>query len=227
MNNDLMAIRNYSYEKLTDDTTGHDFFHSERVAKIAEALRLEENAGDEAIIWSASYLHDVIDDKVVADPAAERQKITEFLASLEWSDEKIQQVLGIIDNLSYSKELENGKADLTIEGQIVQDADRIDALGAIGIMRTAYYGGHSQSPLHLPDRTPKKFKTKAEYREKSTVVNHFYEKLFLLEETMNTKAGKREAKRRTTFMHTFLDEFYAEWDGKLLTSEKNEPKMKG
>ncbi|MGM0212740.1 HD domain-containing protein [Enterococcus sp. AZ109] len=226
MNKDLTAIRDYSYEKLIADTTGHDFFHSERVAKVAQALRLEENAGDEAIIWAASYLHDVIDDKVVDDPTIERQKIVDFLASLEWTNEKIQQVLAIIDNLSYSKELESGKAKLTIEGQIVQDADRIDALGAIGIMRTAYYGGHSQSPLHVPDLTPKQFKTKAEYRETSTVVNHFYEKLFLLEKTMNTTAGKQEAYRRTVFMKGFLTEFYAEWNGKLLTSELNEPKMK-
>lgn len=225
MNENLEAIRQYSYEKLNADTSGHDFFHSERVAKIAQALREKENAGDLAVIWAASYLHDVIDDKVVADPEQERQNIIDFLASLEWPNEKVTQVLSIIDNLSYSRELEMGKADLTLEGQLVQDADRIDALGAIGILRTAYYGGHSESPLYLPEVAPKNFKTKAEYREKSTVINHFYEKLLLLEQTMNTTAGKAEAKQRTAFMKKFLSEFYAEWDGKLLTSDKNEEKM--
>ncbi|OJG81511.1 hypothetical protein RV10_GL002750 [Enterococcus pallens] len=188
-------------------------------------MREKEKAGDLAVIWAASYLHDVIDDKVVSDPEQERQNIVDFLASLEWSTERINHVLAIIDNLSYSRELEMGKATLTLEGQIVQDADRIDALGAIGIMRTAYYGGHSESPLYLPDVAPKNFKTKAEYREKSTVINHFYEKLLLLEKTMNTSAGQAEAKQRTIFTKNFLSEFYAEWDGKLLTSDENEEKM--
>ncbi|MEO1770469.1 HD domain-containing protein [Candidatus Enterococcus ferrettii] len=225
MSEQLSAIRNYSYEKLNADTSGHDFFHSERVAKIALALQEKENAGDAAVIWAASYLHDVIDDKVVTDPHQERQNISDFLASLEWSSDQIAHVLSIIDNLSYSRELEMGKAELTLEGQLVQDADRIDALGAIGIMRTAYYGGHTESPLYLPDVAPKNFKTKAEYRKKSTVINHFYEKLLLLEKTMNTAAGKAEARLRTKFMQTFLTEFYAEWDGKLLTSDENEEKM--
>lgn len=105
--------------------------------------------------------------------------------------------------MSFSKEIEEGKADLTVAGQIVQDADRIDALGAIGILRTAYYGGHTDSPLYDPAILPQEFKSKQEYRKKSTVINHFYEKLFKLPETMNTKAGKLEAERRKNLWKIF------------------------
>lgn len=102
--------------------------------------------------------------------------------------------------------------ELTPAGQIVQDADRIDALGAIGILRTAYYGGHTQSPLYDPNILPQDFKSKQEYRQKSTVINHFYEKLFKLPATMNTEAGKKEAQRRVEFMEDFLETFYSEWN---------------
>lgn len=211
-NNKIDAIRNYAKEKLGDDRSGHDFYHVERVAKIAAKLAEQEGASETLIIETASYLHDVIDDKIVADVDTEKESLKKFLKELEFSTEDIQEVFEIIENISFSQEIEKGKADLTIAGQIVQDADRIDALGAIGILRTAYYGGHTQSPLYDPNIQPQEFKSKQDYRKKSTVINHFYEKLFKLPATMNTQAGKLEAQRRKAFMENFLETFYAEWN---------------
>ncbi len=211
-NNKIEAIRNYAKEKLGDDRSGHDFYHVERVAKIAAKLGEQEGVSDTLIIETASYLHDVIDDKIVADVDTEKESLKKFLKELDFSADNIQEVFEIIENISFSQEIEKGKADLTIAGQIVQDADRIDALGAIGILRTAYYGGHTQSPLYDPNIQPQEFKSKQDYRKKSTVINHFYEKLFKLPATMNTQAGKMEAQRRKAFMENFLETFYAEWN---------------
>lgn len=211
-NNKIEAIRNYAKEKLGDDRSGHDFYHVERVAKIAEKLAEKEGVSDTLIIETASYLHDVIDDKIVAEVDTEKKSLKKFLKELDFSADNIQEIFEIIENISFSQEIEKGKANLTIAGQIVQDADRIDALGAIGILRTAYYGGHTQSPLYDPNIQPQEFKSKQDYRKKSTVINHFYEKLFKLPATMNTQAGKLEAQRREAFMENFLETFYAEWD---------------
>lgn len=212
MQNNLAAIRGYAKEKLGSDRSGHDFYHVERVAKIAGKLAEEEGIQDTLLIEAASYLHDVIDDKVFEDVENEKEALKKFLKGLSFSDESINEIFDIIENISFSKELELGKAELTLAGQIVQDADRIDALGAIGILRTAYYGGHTQSPLYDPNLLPQEFKTKQEYRQKSTVINHFYEKLFKLPATMNTEAGKAEAQRRMVFMEEFLKRFYEEWN---------------
>lgn len=211
-NNKIEAIRNYAKEKLGDDRSGHDFYHVERVAKIAAKLAEQEGVPDTLIIETASYLHDVIDDKIVADVDTEKESLKKFLKELDFSADNIQEIFEIIENISFSQEIEKGKANLTIAGKIVQDADRIDALGAIGILRTAYYGGHTQSPLYDPNIQPQEFKSKQDYRKKSTVINHFYEKLFKLPTTMNTQAGKMEAQRRKAFMENFLETFYAEWN---------------
>ncbi|MGG5369070.1 HD domain-containing protein [Enterococcus sp. AZ196] len=211
-NSKIAAIRNYAQDKLSSDRSGHDFYHVERVAKIAVKLARQEHVADTLIIEAASYLHDVIDDKVVADVEAERESLKKFLKELDFSKENTKEVFHIIENISFSREIEEGKVELTPAGQIVQDADRIDALGAIGILRTAYYGGHTQSPLYDPNILPQDFKSKQEYRQKSTVINHFYEKLFKLPATMNTEAGKKEAQRRVEFMEDFLETFYSEWN---------------
>ncbi|OJG46483.1 hypothetical protein RV04_GL000911 [Enterococcus hermanniensis] len=175
-------------------------------------MAAEEKITDTTLIQTASYLHDVIDDKVVENVDSEKENLKKFLKKLEFSSADIQDIFFIIENMSYSKELEFGKVDLSIEGKIVQDADRIDALGAIGILRTAYYGGHTESPLYDPNVKPKEFKTKKDYREKSTVINHFYEKLFKLPLSMNTAAGLNEANKRVEFMKEFLKRFYKEWE---------------
>lgn len=210
MNKELTAIKEYSFQKLGNEKSGHDFFHSQRVAKIAKNIAIKESANQELVV-AASYLHDIIDDKVAADPEAEKQEIEKLLFSLGWLEEETNALFMIIENISYSKEIESGKGTLSLEGQIVQDADRIDALGAIGIMRTAYYGGAHQNILYDPEIKPRDLTSKKMYRDENTVINHFYEKLLKLPDLMNTEAGKREADRRKVFMENFLAEFYDEW----------------
>jgi uncharacterized protein len=210
MKEQLTEIKNYGLSALASDQTGHGADHIQRVAAIAEEILKTEPKADSFIALSAAYLHDTIDDKVTADPQAAADQLATFLTELDVPQEKIQAIFAIIDNMSYSKEL-SGKMELSLEGKIVQDADRIDALGAIGILRTSYFGGGHGHPIHDPNMLPKTFKDKEDYRKGTTVINHFYEKLFLLSETMNTEYGKKEAKRREAFMKEFLDEFYREW----------------
>lgn len=208
--NKLEEVKKYSLEKLGSEKSGHDFYHSQRVAKVAKQLAVIEGA-DEEMAQVCGFLHDVIDDKVVSDVAAARKDLLEFLKSLGYSATFITAFFQIIDNISFSKELEAGKENLSLTGKVVQDADRIDALGAIGIMRTAYYGGSHQDPLYDPKLKPRELTSKKQYRQDSTVINHFYEKLFKLPDLMNTVAGKKEALARKAFMEAFLEKFYEEW----------------
>lgn len=210
MRDKLAEIKHYSLAALASDQTGHGADHVQRVASLAEDILRTEPEADSFITLSAAYLHDTIDDKVTADPQAAAEQLMNFLLELDVPQAKIQAIFAIIENMSYSKGLA-GKMELSLEGKIVQDADRIDALGAIGILRTSYFGGGHGHPIHDPNLPPKTFKDKEEYRKGTTVINHFYEKLFLLSETMNTAYGKKEAKRREAFMKDFLEEFYHEW----------------
>lgn len=191
MKEQLTEIKNYGLSALASDQTGHGADHIQRVAAIAEEILKTEPKADSFIALSAAYLHDTIDDKVTADPQAAADQLATFLTELDVPQEKIQAIFAIIDNMSYSKEL-SGKMELSLEGKIVQDADRIDALGAIGILRTSYFGGGHGHPIHDPNMLPKTFKDKEDYRKGTTVINHFYEKLFLLSETMNTEYGKKK-----------------------------------
>lgn len=210
--NKLDQVICYTKQKLTDEKTGHDFLHVERVAHLAENIIHEDQLDvNQEIVLSSAYLHDVIDDKVADNIDQAILELTDFLEDIAFTDTEIAEILQIIQNLSFSKEIEKGKQSLSLEGQIVQDADRLEALGAIGILRTAYYGGGHDHPIHHEALKPQNFTSKKEYRKGTTVINHFYEKLFLLPEKMNTKAGKKEADRRKVFMETFLDEFYHEW----------------
>lgn len=209
----LSQVINYTKEKLGHEKTGHDFLHVQRVAHLADTIIQQDQLSvNREVVLSSAYLHDVIDDKVVTDVAQAIDELTAFLQSINFSAETTQEILTIIQNLSFSKEVEAGKLTLSLEGKIVQDADRLEALGAIGILRTAYYGGGHDHPIHDPERQPQQFVSKADYRKGTTVINHFYEKLFLLPEKMNTQAGKKEARRRKEFMGNFLKEFYHEWN---------------
>ncbi|WP_165006659.1 MULTISPECIES: HD domain-containing protein [unclassified Enterococcus] len=208
----LNAIAEYSMKQLASDRTGHGTDHTRRAVKIAEEILATEPDADPLITLAAAYLHDTIDDKVVKDEAAAKKQLHEFLQEIRVEQQQIETIFFIIENMSFSKELSTEKTPvLPIEGKIVQDADRIDALGAIGIMRTAYFGGGHGHPIFDPDIRPQNYTNKADYRKGSTVINHFYEKLFLLTEKMNTAYGKQEAKRREEFMRGFLEEFFKEW----------------
>lgn len=210
MENTLEQIKNYTYQLLKNDTTGHSMDHIERVVAICKQILPTEPQADSFVVLAAAYLHDTIDDKLVEDEAAAAKELHSFLLSLAIEPKTCQEIMYIIQHLSFSKEIVSGKGSLSISGKIVQDADRIDALGAIGILRTAYFGGGKGHPIYDPSIQPVDYTTKKDYRRGSTVINHFYEKLFLLPERMNTSFGKKEALRRKTFMEKFLEEFYLE-----------------
>ncbi|HIY93854.1 HD domain-containing protein [Companilactobacillus sp. HBUAS56275] len=208
----LTAIREYSFNKMKQDKTGHNFDHIQRVVKTAKRI-LKDEPADKLITLGAAYLHDVADDKLVDDPEKLEREIHDFLESLQLSDEQITEILYITHNLSFSKSL-NNPPKLSLAGQIVQDSDRLDAIGAIGIVRAVYYGGNNSETIYDPDIKPREKMTKAEYRNLNdeTIINHFYEKLLKLTAMMNTPTAKKIAQGRHQYMLDFLDEFKAEWD---------------
>lgn len=209
----IAGIMDYAKQHLAHDGSGHGYDHAQRVAHLAEKILAHtEEPVDATVVLAACYLHDTIDDKVVADVEAATEDLREFLGTQGLSGEQVLEILLIIDNLSFSKQYFGNSLPLPLTGQIVQDADRLEALGAMGLLRTAYFGGYSGHPLHDPNMEPKKFTSKAEYRQGTTVINHVYEKLFLLVNLMNTPYGKQEGLRRKQFMENFLTEFYQEWD---------------
>lgn len=202
-------VREYSQVHLAGDLTGHDFNHAKRVLYWVETIiQADDYHVDELVAKSAALLHDTIDDKVVMDTKKARVDLEKFLLETV-SENQASAIMAIVDRMSYSANIEQ-KQTLSIEGQIVQDADRIDALGAQGILRTAYYGGRNGHPIYDATLLPQTFESKTDYRKGTTVINHFYEKLLLLPDLMNTETGKREGKRRKRFMEFFLDEFYNE-----------------
>jgi len=208
---ELLPIQEFAKMTLEDDTTGHNWKHALRVEKNAKKISPDE-LDTEAIeiIRSACWLHDTIDDKISDSKRKSIADVAELLNENDATKEQKREILYIIQNLSYSKNLEK-KHELNHLGQIVQDADRLDALGAIGIARTFYYGGHKGNPIYDEERPRRQEElTEANYRDQTSVVNHFFEKLLLLEDTMNTTPGKTEAIKRTKLMREFLETFFKE-----------------
>lgn len=191
---ELELVIQFAKERLAHDGSGHGFDHAKRVAQLAKRIitDLGDPAVDEFVVLAAAYLHDTIDDKVVASPEIALEELREYLTMIGVDSTQILEIIFIMDNLSFSKEIFGKAAELTINGQIVQDADRLEALGAIGILRTAYYGGSHGSILHDPTIAPRKLTSKAQYREDSTVINHFYEKLYRIVDLMKTPYGKKK-----------------------------------
>lgn len=214
MSVDLSAIEAFAEKTLAGDTSGHDFLHASAVARIAVALYEEDHGQltdqDRGILEAGALLHDTIDDKVVDDVAAQEAEAERLLAQSGIAPIGQAIVAETITHLSYSANLIK-HYDLPELGQYVQDADRIEALGAIGIARTFTYGGQKGHHIYDPTIKPVALTNKAQYRShKTTAINHFYEKLLKLADQMNTPAGKAEGKRRTAFMESFLAEFNRE-----------------
>ena len=200
-------------EKLENAEGGHDWFHIERVYK--NALSIAENeVCDDTVVKLAALLHDIADSKFHDGDETIGPKIArEFLVSNEVEEATIQHVINIIENVSF-KGGNTQKAFSSIELDIIQDADRLDAIGAIGIARTFNYGGFKNRPLYNPNIAPNLHMSKEEYKNsEAPTLNHFYEKLLLLKDKMNTETGKQIAQERHQFMMDFLSQFYAEWDG--------------
>jgi uncharacterized protein len=192
---------------------GHDWFHIERVYKNA-LLIAQGEVCDVNIVKLAALLHDIADSKFHDGDETIGCKIArKFLESENIDEATIQHVINIIDNISFK----GGNTKNTfnsIELNIVQDADRLDAIGAIGIARTFNYGGFKNRAIYDPNIAPNLHMTKEEYKNsQAPTLNHFYEKLLLLKDKMNTQTGKQIAQERHLFMEKFLSQFYAEWDG--------------
>ena len=200
-------------EKLLNAEGGHDWFHVERVYNNA-LLIAEEESCDLQVIKLAALLHDVADSKFHNGDETIGPKIArEFLVTQNVAEETINHVIAIIENISY-KGGNFEKEFHSKELEIVQDADRLDAIGAIGIARTFNYGGFKNRPLYNPNIQPNLNMSKEEYKNsEAPTLNHFYEKLLLLKDKMSTETGKKIAKKRHNFMVSFLSQFYSEWEG--------------
>ena len=209
INNTILFVKN----QLTHAEGGHDWFHIERVYKNA-LLIAEEEECDLTVVKLAALLHDIADSKFHGgDESVGPKTARTFLESQNVSEAIISHVIAIIENISFKGGNFEKKFN-SKEFEIVQDADRLDAIGAIGIARTFNYGGFKNRPLYNPNIQPNLNMSKEEYKNsESPTLNHFYEKLLLLKDKMNTETGKKIAQKRHDFMVTFLSQFYSEWDG--------------
>ncbi len=198
-------------KELAGAESGHDWWHIFRVWKLAIRIAEREKA-DLFVINIGALLHDIADAKFHdGDETVGPKKAEKFLQSQNLPEEIISKILNIIRFVSF-KNRDEKPADDSLALQIVQDSDRLDALGAIGIARAFSYGGFKNREMYNPDIPYKQGMSSAEYKKsKSTTINHFYEKLLLLKEMMHTKTGKQLATERHRFMEQFLKEFYAEW----------------
>ena len=199
-------------QKLVDAEVGHDWFHIERVWRNAKLISNSEN-GNQLVIELASLLHDIADYKFNAGDKQIGPRIAgNFLESINVERVIIKEVIFIIKNISF-KGGHNENIKKTIELKIVQDADRLDAIGAIGIARTFSFGGFKGSLMYDPDKKPNINQSEEEYKKSNgTTINHFHEKLLLLKNLMNTKTGEKLAQNRHNYMIGFLQQFHSEWN---------------
>jgi len=201
--------------ELGEDATGHDWYHVNRVRRNALHICKLENIGDPFIIEMAALLHDIPDEKLNTTIEQGKTKLNSFLKTIMIPDEAKGHIEEIIDSISYKG---GKKTELkTIEAKIVQDADRLDAIGAIGIARAFAYGGGKGQSIYDPAVSVREEMSIEEYRKgKSTSIHHFYEKLLKLKDLLNTDTAKKMAANRHQMMLSFLEQFYQEWDGQDL-----------
>lgn len=207
----IEAAERFSRSELENDSSGHDWWHIHRVTRMAKRLAREEGA-DSFICVTAALLHDVADEKLNESKEAGLRKVGDWLQGQPLPEEERARILEIISTMSY-----NGGTNppmSTLEGRVVQDADRLDAIGAVGIARTFVYSGWTGRPVHDPSLPPRDSMTAKEYRnDKGTAINHFHEKLLKLKDLFNTPSARRIAEERHLYMEQFLDRFHREWEG--------------
>jgi uncharacterized protein len=209
----LAEARAFVKQELGGDSSGHDWQHTARVARTACALARREGA-DVFVCELAALLHDVADEKLNPSKEAGLLKVETWLREQRVEETVRVHVMDIIANMSYGGG--QGGTLPTLEGRVVQDADRLDALGAVGIARTFAYAGWKGSLIYDPELKPRDTMTREQYRnERSTAINHFYEKLLKLKERMNTEAARELAQERHAYMEAFLDQFYRELQPEL------------
>ncbi|WP_179021537.1 HD domain-containing protein [Winogradskyella forsetii] len=201
-------------QELIDAEGGHDWFHTERVYKNALLIAKTEPV-DILVVSLAALLHDIADSKFHdGDETIGPKKAQRFLLNNDVDSTIIEHVTQIIENMSFKNSFDLNTSFTSKELEVVQDADRLDAIGAIGIARCFNYGGFKDRALYNPEIKPNLNMTKAEYKTSNApTINHFYEKLLLLKDQMNTKTGRRIASDRHKYMEGFLKQFYAEWEG--------------
>ncbi len=205
----------YVRRELRDSEGGHDWFHIQRVFR--NTLQIARGEKIDLLVASlGALLHDIADAKFHnGDEEIGPEKASAFLKDLDISEKQGEHVIQIIRHISFKNSLEGSKSDFdSRELQVVRDADRLDAMGAIGIARAFNYGGHAGRKLYDPEVAPNPKMDKAAYKKNTgPTLNHFYEKLLLLKDLMHTKTGKILAEKRHQYMLDFLEEFYSEWNG--------------
>lgn len=206
---------NFVKKQLENAESGHNWFHMERVYNNALLIAKDETC-DLEVVQLAALLHDIADSKFHDGDETVGPKVARaFLTSENVSEATINHVVAIIENISF-KGGNFEKKFTSKELEIVQDADRLDAIGAVGIARTFNYGGYKNREIYNPEILPNLNMSKEEYKNSTApTINHFYEKLLLLKDKMNTETGKKIAQQRHDFMETFLEQFYNEWNGKV------------
>ena len=198
-------------ELFSQDSTGHDWYHTDRVRKNALHIAAKEG-GNLFICETAAVLHDAADEKFNLSETSGMEMVSEWLSHQDVTIDEKREIVKVISTVSFKGG--NNTQPASLEGKIVQDADRLDAIGAIGVARTFMYAGAKGDAMHLPNQLPRDEMTKEEYRQgKSSAVNHFYEKLLKLKNLMQTKTGRELAKERHQFLEVFLTEFNEEWAG--------------
>ena len=202
----------YVKEYFKEESSGHDYFHTLRVYKVAKEIAEKENA-DVNIVMLAALLHDVDDVKISPATSINKENARTFLNNNKVDKQTIDFICNIIDDISYKGK--DSVVPKTLEAKIVQDADRLDALGAIGVARAFAYGGNHNRVMHDPEEKPNLDMDEKEYRNHvSTTINHFYEKLFNLKQLINTDYARKIAEERESYMKDFLREFLDEWEGR-------------
>lgn len=209
--NILQAAAALAKSELEHEGSGHDWWHIRRVTELAKRIAAAEQA-DLFICELAALLHDLADEKLVDEPEEGMKRTESWVLENNATAEETAHVMEIISTLSFKGGA--GKPMTTLEGQVVQDADRLDAIGAIGIARTFVYSGKKGRPMYDPNIPVRHEMTPEEYRNgKDTAINHFHEKLLKLKDLLNTDAGRRIAEQRHAFMEEFLERFDQEWNG--------------
>ncbi|MGP4071608.1 HD domain-containing protein [Piscibacillus sp. B03] len=207
----INLTKEFVKKELENEGTGHDWWHIERVTKMAERLSEEEGANP-FICTMAALLHDLADEKLNESEEAGLKRVNQWLDQVDVDSNQCKEILSIIQSISYKGG--HGPELTSLEAKVVQDADRLDAIGAIGIARCFTYAGSKGNLIHHPGEEPREGMTKEEYSKRDgTAINHFYEKLFNLKDLMNTKTGYQMAEQRHLFMLNYLDQFYLEWEG--------------
>ncbi len=215
MQDKLQAIEQEIRKQFDEDTTGHDWYHIERVRKMALHLQSKEG-GDPVIVELAALLHDISDHKMNGGILNAGGKVAEeLLKKYDFEQEIIQKVSSIIDKVSFKGLLVPDQMS-TLEEKIVQDADRLDAIGAIGIARAFSFGGSKNRPMYQPDISPEEHTSFEQYANaKSHTINHFYEKLLHLKDRLHTDTAKKIGEQRHLVMEDYLKQFYIEWECKM------------